>query len=82
MAAATITGRQRNNVAGHLREVIATSIAFAANGDTWAIPGIKIILGYSLEPTTNASFGFTVSGNTITLQSGGALTFRGSVRGL
>ena len=82
MAAAVVTGRQRNNVSGHLRQVIATSIAFAANLDTWAVPGIKTIFEISLEPTTNASFGFTVSGNTLTLQSGGALTFRGMVTGL
>jgi len=82
MAAATVTGRQRNNVAGHLRQVIATSVVFAASGDTWTVPGIKNIFGIGLEPTTNVAFGFTVSGNVITLTAASGLTFRGGVVGL
>jgi len=82
MAAATVTGRLQNNVDGRLREVYATSIAFAANGDTWTIPGIKRVYAIDLCPTTNASYGFSVSGNTITLASGGAVTFTGGVAGL
>lgn len=83
MAAAVVTGRnKRNNVVGYLRQISATSIAFAANGDTFTVPGIKSVAGIHLTPTTNTAYGFTVSGNVITLVSGGALTFAGDVIGL
>lgn len=82
MAAATVTGRRQNDVIGRLRQVAASSIAFAATGDTWTIPGMKTIYTIDLMPTSNASFGFTVSGNVLTLTSGGALTFFGGVTGL
>lgn len=82
MAAATVTGRRQNDVAGRLRVVSASAIAFANTGDTWAVPGIKTIYDISLTPTTNASFGFTISGATITLTAGAGVTFLGSVTGL
>jgi endonuclease YncB( thermonuclease family) len=82
MPAATVTGRLQNDVLGRLRQVAATSVAFAANGDTWTIPGMKRIYTIDLCPTTNASFGFTIAGNVITLASGGAVTFGGAVTGL
>lgn len=82
MAAATVTLRQQNDVQGRLRVVTALSVAFAANGDTWTIPGIKKVYYIDLTPTTNASYGFTISGNTITLASGGAVTFGGAVSGI
>lgn len=82
MAAATVTGRQQNVVVGNLRRVGAASIVFAANGDTWTVPGIRTIYEINLTPTTNTAFGFTISGATITLVSGGALTFHGGVLGL
>jgi hypothetical protein len=81
MAAATVTGRRQNNVSGNRREVFANSIAFAANGDTWDTK-LKTINAICLTPTTNTAFGFTVSGGTITLVSGGALTFMGKVEGI
>ena len=82
MAAATVTLRQQNDVQGRLRVVTALSVVFASNGDTWQIPGIKKIYTIDLTPTTNASFGFTTSGNTITIASGGSVTFSGAVSGL
>lgn len=82
MAAATVTGRLQNDVLGRLRQVAATSIVFANTGDTWAIPGIKKIYRLDLTPTTNASYGFTISGATITLTAGAGLTFSGGVTGL
>lgn len=82
MAAATVTQRRQNDVQGRLRQVSAGSIAFAANGDTWTIPGIKRIYEISLTPLTNSSYGFTVSNNILTLVSGGAVTFQGTVTGL
>jgi len=82
MAAATVTLRKQNDVMGRLRQVSAGSVAFAANGDTWTVPGIKTVYSIDLIPTTNASFGFTLSGNVLTLASGGAVTFSGSVLGL
>lgn len=80
MAAATITNRRQNNVVGARVQVMADTIAFAANGDTWdtGLNSINIIM---LTPTENTAFGFTVSGGTLTLVSGGALTFRGAVEG-
>lgn len=80
MAAATVTNRRQNNVSGNRREIFADSIAFANNGDTWAT-GLKQINAICLTPTTNTAFGFTVSGGTLTLVSGGALTFCGKVEG-
>jgi len=84
MAAATVTGRFRNEVLGTLRQFSASSIAFAANGDTLVVPGMKRVRVIQFTPTTNTAFGFTiaVNGNTITLVSGGALTFAGAVLGL
>ena len=81
MAAATVTSLQQDAVLGNLRRKGAGSIAFAASGDTWAT-GLKVIRGIDLTPTTNDSYGFTVSGGTLTLASGGAVTFRGGVLGL
>ena len=80
MAAATVTGSQQLSIQGDVNYVGANSIAFAANGDTWDTK-LKAIFDICLTPTTNTAFGFTVSGGVITLVSGGALTFRGGVRG-
>lgn len=84
MAAATVTGSRQNNVAGNRRQITATSVAFAANGDTWDT-GLAFVETIMLTPTTNTAFGFTVgtgaNAGIITLVSGGALTFRGSVQG-
>lgn len=86
MAEAVVTGRQQNAVLGSLRRIGANSIAFANTGDTWTIPGLKVVREINLTPTTNASYGFTVSlvsgSAVITLVSGGAVTFRGGVLGL
>lgn len=82
MAAATVTNRRQNTVIGNRRQVVADSIAFANNGDTWTVPGIKRIETIDLTPTTQSSFGFTVSGNVITLVSGGAITFLGGASGI
>ena len=82
MPAATVTGREQNAVFGNQRYVGATSIVFAANGDTWTIPGIRTVKSLMLTCTANTAFGFTVSSNVITLVSGGALTFRGGAIGL
>ena len=80
MAAATITARRVNHVLGDGVFVSADAIAFAANGDTWDA-SVNRIDAIMLTPTTNTSYGFTVSGGVITLVSGGAVTFRGGVLG-
>lgn len=82
MAAATVTLRQQNQVFGGLRRVGAGSIVFASNGDTWTVPGIKSVRQIDLTPTAGTAYGFTVSGNVITLASAGGLTFMGGVIGL
>lgn len=81
MAAATVTGKRQNNVPGNRRQIIATSVVFAANSDTWNT-GLKLVETISLTPTAGTAFGFTVSGGTITLVATGGLTFRGSVTGI
>lgn len=82
MAAATVTGRRQNDVDGRLRRVSASSIVFANNGDTLTVPGIKSVYAIGLVPTTNTAFGFTISGNVITLVAAGGLTFAGGILGL
>lgn len=82
MAAATVTGIRLNDVVGRLRAVFRSSVVFANNGDTWTVPGIKTIYSINLVPTTNVAFGFTISGNTITLVAASGLTFSGSVIGI
>ena len=82
MAAATTTGAQKRSVFGDQRYIGYDSIAFAANSDTWTVPGIKHIDCLALTCTTNTAFGFTISENVITLVSAGALTFRGGAIGL
>ena len=82
MAAATVTLRKLNRTGGAARVVTAGSIVFASNGDTWTVPGIKQIYSVELTPTTGTAFGFTRSGNVLTLVAAGGLTFAGSVTGL
>lgn len=82
MAAATVTLRNQNDVQGRLREFSAGSIVFANNGDTLTVPGMKKIYTIDLMPTAGTAYGFTVSGNVLTLVSAGGLTFRGAVTGL
>lgn len=80
MAEATVTGQFQNNVPGAKRQVGASSIVFAANGDTWTT-GLKSVETINLTPTTNTAFGFTVSGGVLTLVAASGLTFRGSAEG-
>lgn len=81
MAAAIVTGRERWFVLGNLRGVSCPGLTFANNGDTWTCR-LKVIGAILLTPTTNASYGFTVAGGTITLVSAAGLEFRGGVLGL
>lgn len=81
MAAATITNQRRNNVAGALVMILADTITFAADGDTWDT-GLNSINAIMLTPTTAEAFGFTVSGGILTLINTNApVTFRGGVLG-
>jgi hypothetical protein len=82
MAAATATFNARRNVTGHSREVAYSTVVFANNGDTLTVPGIKSVRTLDLTPTSNASYGFTISGNVITLVAGAGITFVGAVTGL
>ncbi len=82
MAAATVTNRRQNTILGARRQIIADSIVFANNGDTWTVPGIKRIETIDLTPTAGTAYGFTVSGNVITLVSAGGLTFLGGASGI
>lgn len=81
MAAATITNQRQNNVAGHLVMVLADTITFDADADTWDT-GLNSINAIMLTPTTAETFGFTISGGTLTLVDAAApVTFRGGVLG-
>ena len=82
MAAATVTNRRQNQVFGGLRVFSADTVVFASNGDTLTVPGMKRISDISYTPTTNASFGFTISANVITLVSSGGVTGLMQVTGL
>jgi hypothetical protein len=82
MAAAIVTTRRQNSVFGGRRVFAADSIVFTNNGDTLSVPGMKRIEDIGLTPTTGTAYGFTVSGNTITLVSAGGLTFQGSIVGI
>lgn len=82
MAAATVTGKRQERIQGDLRTITASSIVFASNGDTYTVPGIKTIYEVNLTPTAGTAYGFTVSGNVLTLVSAGGLTFFGSVTGI
>ena len=72
MAAKTLTTRALNTVASPFRVVMGTITM--TNNDTWAVPGMKVLKNVDFLPTTNSSFGMTVSGNTVTMISGGSLT--------
>jgi len=72
MAAASLTN-YHSTVFGNQRISEGTLTAIN-NGDTVTLNGMKKILDISFTPTTNASFGWTISGNVATIVSGGALT--------
>ena len=81
MAAATITNQRQNVVVGNRVQIMADTITFAADADTWdtGLSSINIIM---LTPTTAEAFGFTVSGGVLTLVDASApVTFRGGVEG-
>lgn len=44
------------------------------NGDTYAAVDLGAVEAAIFVPTTNASYGLTISGKTVTLVSGGSLT--------
>lgn len=70
MAIQTPTTRV-DNIAGSLRQVIAT-FASISNNDTWAT-GLGLISGLSIDPGTASSIGATTSGGTVTFATGGAV---------
>jgi len=87
MAAATVTNRRQNNTIGNRRTVTWDTVAFANNGDTLLIPGVKRVESIDFTPNTNVSAGFTIGtpaalGVTITIVSGGAVTGSMQVSGI
>lgn len=86
MAAATVTGVFRKHVLGDRFLYGASSVVFANNGDTWAVP-LKTINLICMTPTTNVAFGFTTSYSaatgltTLTLVAASGLTFLGGAIG-
>jgi hypothetical protein len=74
MAAKSITSYRSSVTGGAFREVYGTITAMA-NNDTVTLNAFKKIVGIEFaSPTTNASYGFTISGNVATLVSGGNIT--------
>jgi hypothetical protein len=69
MAAVTVN-RARRLVMGN-RRVITANIDIAADADTY-ITGLTIIESVQCSSPTNNGIGHTVSGGTITFQTGGA----------
>lgn len=82
MAESTKGTRRQNNVIGFRRVVTWDSVTFNSTGDTLTVPGMKRIEMLDFVPTTNASYGFTISGNVATIVSGGALTGLTQVTGI
>lgn len=78
MAESTKGTRRQNNVIGFRRVVTWDAVTFAnGNGDTLTVPGIKRIEMIDFLPTTNSSFGFTISGNVATLVAAAATPLTG-----
>jgi hypothetical protein len=56
------------------KKTIWGNVTNMANGDTITSPAFALVRSINFTPTTNASFGFTIAGNVITLVSGGNLS--------
>lgn len=85
MAAALVVLEKRRSVTGHLREVAASIVQFAAPNDIYTVPGIRRIEQINLVPTNNIPAGpyaFTIAGNNITLLSTSGMIFVGAVVGI
>ena len=82
MAAAIVATRRMNNVLGNRRSVTWDSVTFTSNLDTLVVPGLKRIEAIDFTPTTNVSYGFTISGATLTIQSGGTVAGLMQVSGI
>lgn len=67
MAAVTVV-RRRSSVIGSKRCVCAT-VTVATSGDTWVVPGLKIIDAVVTTPATAIVNGATKSGATVTFLS-------------
>ena len=71
MAAVTITNR-KVNISGSKRMVMA-NIAGSTTSDTW-VTGLKVVQGYSVDGGTVAVTSISVSGGTLTIGTGSALS--------
>ena len=67
MPAVTVV-RSRSSVIGSKRMVCAT-VTVANSGDTWVVPGIKVIDSVVASPATAIAAGVTKSGATVTFLS-------------
>lgn len=65
---AVVVVRARSSVIGSKRMVNA-KVTVAASGDTWVVPGIKVIDAVQTTPATAIAAGVTFSGNTVTFLS-------------
>lgn len=71
MAAVTVTNR-RSSVMGNKRVIMAT-LSGTTTSDTWAT-GLKLVQGYSVDGGSVAPTTVSVSGGTLTIGSGSALS--------
>lgn len=69
MAAVTVNSRT-DSVFGNKRSINA-NVSIAADADTWAT-GLAIIESVHASSPTNNAIGATISGGTVTFQTGGA----------
>ena len=77
--AEVVAANVSHSVQGNKRLLYA-DLTSVANGSTWTT-GFARIDSIDFVPTTNASFGITVSGGTLTFVTGGTLAGKGSVEG-
>ena len=67
MAAVTVV-KQYSSVMGD-RRVITATVTVANSGDTWVVPGVKLIQSVQTTPATAIVNGATTSGATVTFLS-------------
>lgn len=67
MPAVTVV-RSRGSVIGSKRQVCAT-VTVANSGDTWTVPGMKVLDAVVASPASAIAAGLTVSGAVVTFLS-------------
>ncbi len=61
--------------------IVSADLSSVGNGETWKVPHLNSIQGWSFACTTDDSTGGTVSGSTITFANGASIAGKCSVWG-